>query len=92
MVPRFPRQELDVAQSRLPPPYDRHRRELALAFALDTTTTVLATEKVRVVLVVTDDEQAADPLGGSGPSWLDTFAPAFGTASAARHRRRVSRT
>lgn len=50
-----PVKRLAVAKTRLGPPYDGLRRELALAFALDTTTAALACPLVTAVVVVTDE-------------------------------------
>jgi len=61
-----PVKRLAVAKSRLGPPYDTHRRALALAFALDTTTAALASDAVRAVLVVTDEPEAAELLAAAG--------------------------
>lgn len=54
---------LDIAKSRLAAYGDEHRRQLALAFAADVVTAALL---VGSVLVVTDDEKAADLLSGLG--------------------------
>lgn len=61
-----PVKRLAAAKTRLGPPYVDHRRELALAFALDTVTAALATPRVTAVLVVTDEPEAARRLGAAG--------------------------
>jgi 2-phospho-L-lactate guanylyltransferase len=62
----LPVKRLRVAKTRLGPPYDGDRRELALAFALDTTEAALACPAVRAVLVVTDEPEAARRLTAVG--------------------------
>lgn len=66
-----PVKRLEVAKSRLGDPYARHRKALALAFALDTTTAALASEAVRAVLVVTDEPEAAELLARAGAEVVD---------------------
>lgn len=66
-----PVKRLLIAKTRLGPPYDMHRRALALAFALDTTVAALASPAVRGVLVVTDDPEAADILATTGADVVD---------------------
>jgi 2-phospho-L-lactate guanylyltransferase len=61
-----PVKRLAVAKTRLGPPYDVVRHDLALAFALDTTVAALASDAVRAVLVVTDEPEAARLLGDAG--------------------------
>ena len=61
-----PVKRLEGAKTRLGPPYDGHRVELALAFAVDTTLAALASPAVRCVVVVTDDVRAADVLAAVG--------------------------
>jgi 2-phospho-L-lactate guanylyltransferase len=61
-----PVKRLAVAKSRLGPPYDTIRRDLALTFALDTTVAALASPAVRAVVVVTDEPEAARLLGDVG--------------------------
>jgi len=61
-----PVKRLALAKTRLSPAYDIHRRELALAFALDTTTAALAADAVTAVLVVTDEPEVADLLTAAG--------------------------
>ena len=62
----LPVKRLDVAKTRLGPPYADHRRSLALAFALDTTVAALACPLVATVQVVTDDPEAAAELTAVG--------------------------
>jgi len=66
-----PVKRLAVAKTRLGPPYDTHRRELAMAFALDTTLAALASDAVRAVLVVTDEPEAAELLAAAGADVVD---------------------
>lgn len=66
-----PVKRLALAKTRLGPPYDTHRRALALAFALDTTVAALASDAVRAVLVVTDEPEAADLLAATGADVID---------------------
>jgi 2-phospho-L-lactate/phosphoenolpyruvate guanylyltransferase len=66
-----PVKRLAVAKTRLGPPYDTHRRALALAFALDTTAAALASDAVCAVLVVTDEPEAADLLAATGADVVD---------------------
>ena len=47
----LPVKRLDVAKTRLGPPYADHRRSLALAFALDTTVAALACPLVATVQI-----------------------------------------
>lgn len=61
-----PVKRLALAKTRLGPAYARHRRDLALAFALDTTRAALATAAVRAVVVVTDEPEVADLLAAAG--------------------------
>jgi 2-phospho-L-lactate guanylyltransferase len=61
-----PVKRLDRAKTRLAGRFGDRRRDLALAFAVDTVTAALACPVVDAVLVVTDDEQAADRLVASG--------------------------
>ena len=62
----LPVKRLDVAKTRLGPPYVEQRRSLALAFALDTTVAALACPLVAGVQVVTDDREAAAALADVG--------------------------
>ncbi|WP_372727872.1 2-phospho-L-lactate guanylyltransferase [Nocardioides sp.] len=55
-------------KSRLVGVADRHRRALAEAFALDTVTAALASDRVGQVLAVTDDVHLATALGALGCS------------------------
>ena len=65
----LPVKRLDVAKTRLGPPYAEHRRSLALAFALDTTVAALACPTVACVQVVTDDARGRRRAGrGRVPS------------------------
>ena len=61
-----PVKRLALAKTRLIPAYALHRRDLALAFALDTTRAALASDAVRAVLVVTDEPEVADLLAAAG--------------------------
>ncbi|MCY7373372.1 MAG: 2-phospho-L-lactate guanylyltransferase [Spirochaetaceae bacterium] len=61
-----PVKRLALAKTRMSPAYDLHRRDLALAFALDTTKAALASDAVRAVLVVTDEPEVADLLAAAG--------------------------
>jgi 2-phospho-L-lactate guanylyltransferase len=61
-----PVKRLAAAKTRLGPPYDQHRRELALAFAVDTTAAALACPLVSAVQVVTDEPLAAERLAATG--------------------------
>ncbi len=62
----LPVKRLGGAKTRLGPPYAGLRQELALAFALDTTTAALACPLVASVLVVTDEPRAAERLTAVG--------------------------
>ena len=62
----LPVKRLAVAKSRLGPPYDGLRRELALAFAIDTATAALGCPQVAAVQVVTDEPEAAAALAAVG--------------------------
>lgn len=79
-----PVKRLELAKTRLGPPYDRHRRDLALAFALDTTAAALACRLVEAVVVVTDEPDAATALRDIG---AETVAdePAAGLNPALSH-------
>lgn len=61
-----PVKRLEVAKTRLGPPYERARPELALAFALDTSVAALASPLVASVVAVTDDPAAARALAAVG--------------------------
>ena len=61
-----PVKRLDRAKTRLAGRYGDRRRDLALAFAVDTVTAALACPVVDGVLVVTDDVQAAERLAAAG--------------------------
>jgi 2-phospho-L-lactate guanylyltransferase len=61
-----PVKRLEVAKTRLGPPYDRVRQDLALAFALDTVVAALSCPVVAGVVVVTDDARAASALAAVG--------------------------
>ncbi|MGQ0624450.1 MAG: 2-phospho-L-lactate guanylyltransferase [Sporichthyaceae bacterium] len=60
-----PVKRLELAKSRLAELAGEHRPRLALAFAADTVAVAAALEQVRVI-VVTDDQHAAEVLGGLG--------------------------
>lgn len=80
----LPVKRLEVAKSRLGPPYAAVRRELALAFALDTATAVLATPGVRGLVAVTDEPAAARLLRGLGAEVVPD-EPNAGLNPALRH-------
>lgn len=61
-----PVKRLDLAKTRLDGAFAAYRRDLALAFALDTVAAALACPVVRAVLVVTDERAAAERLGALG--------------------------
>ena len=61
-----PVKRLDLAKTRLGGRFGERRRDLALAFAVDTVTAALGCPLVEAVLVVTDDAVAADRLAGTG--------------------------
>jgi 2-phospho-L-lactate guanylyltransferase len=61
-----PVKRLDQAKTRLADSFGDRRRDLALAFAVDTVTAALACPAVDAVLVVTDDEHAARRLATAG--------------------------
>lgn len=67
----LPVKRLAVAKSRLGPPYDGLRRELALAFAIDTATAALGCPHVAAVQVVTDEPEAAAALAAVGAEVTD---------------------
>lgn len=61
-----PVKRLAVAKTRLAGVAGAHRRDLALAFALDTTAAALSCELVTAVVVVTDEPDAAAALAEIG--------------------------
>jgi 2-phospho-L-lactate/phosphoenolpyruvate guanylyltransferase len=61
-----PVKRASIAKSRLAAVGDGPRRELAAAFAEDTVTAVLSSERVERVLVVTDDHVLAERLSRTG--------------------------
>jgi 2-phospho-L-lactate guanylyltransferase len=61
-----PVKRLAVAKTRLAPLAGSHRRDLALAFALDTTAAAVACADVQAVVVVTDEPDAARLLRDEG--------------------------
>jgi 2-phospho-L-lactate guanylyltransferase len=61
-----PVKRLDRAKTRLGGRFGEHRRDLALAFAVDTVTAALGCALVDAVLVVTDDPAAAERLSRAG--------------------------
>jgi len=79
-----PVKRLALAKTRLGPPYDTHRRALALAFALDTTAAALASEAVCAVLVVTNEPEAAALLAATGADVISD-APDAGLNPALAH-------
>jgi len=64
-----------VAKSRLDPGVDGKRSALARAFAADTVTALKAVPEVRIVVVVTDDQRAAESVQGPGVAVLDEPTP-----------------
>jgi 2-phospho-L-lactate guanylyltransferase len=66
-----PVKRLALAKTRLAEVAGEHRIDLALAFALDTTTAALACDVVRAVIVVTDEPVAARALAGVGAMVVD---------------------
>jgi 2-phospho-L-lactate/phosphoenolpyruvate guanylyltransferase len=66
-----PVKRLALAKTRLAEVVGEHRIDLALAFALDTTTAALACDVVRAVVVVTDEPDAALALAGVGALVID---------------------
>ncbi len=79
-----PVKRLALAKTRLGPPYDTYRRELALAFALDTAAAALATPTVAAVVAVTDEPQAARLLTSLG-AYVVADEPDAGLNPALRH-------
>lgn len=61
-----PVKRLDRAKTRLDGPFATYRRDLALAFALDTVAAALSCPLVAAVLVVTDEPEAAERLAALG--------------------------
>ena len=61
-----PVKRLDHAKTRLDGPFATYRRDLALAFALDTVAAALSCSAVAAVLVVTDEHEAAERLAALG--------------------------
>lgn len=80
----LPVKRLAVAKTRLGPPYAQMRRELALAFAVDTATAVLATRGVLGLVTVTDEPEAARLLRGLGAEVVPDV-PDAGLNPALRH-------
>lgn len=81
-----------LAKSRLQGLTDEQRRDLAGAFAVDTATACLAADRVRHVLVTTDDATFAQRLGALGCHTMPDGAttglnPALRQAVAEAHRR-----
>jgi 2-phospho-L-lactate guanylyltransferase len=79
-----PVKRLSVAKSRLGPPYGGRRRDLALAFALDTVAAALSSPSVRALVVVTDDPEAARRLAALGADVVPD-EPDAGLNPALRH-------
>ncbi|HEV2374984.1 MAG TPA: 2-phospho-L-lactate guanylyltransferase [Streptosporangiaceae bacterium] len=75
---------LGSAKSRLAALAGPHRPALALAMATDTVTAALACPEVARVIVVTDDEQAAEVLTGLG-ALVTSDEPRRGLNPALRH-------
>ena len=86
-----PVKRLELAKTRLGPPYDTIRAQLALAFALDTTAAALVTSGVREVVAVTDDSAAAVLLRELG-AYVVPDAPDAGLNPALVHGARVAAT
>ena len=86
-----PVKRLALAKTRMGPPYDTHRRELAMAFALDTTLAALRSDAVRAVLVVTDEPEAAQLLAAAGADVVDD-EPDAGLNPALAHGAEVAAT
>lgn len=61
-----PVKRLEVAKTRLGPPYDGARQDLARCFALDTVAAALSSPPVLAVVVVTDDASAAGAMRDLG--------------------------
>ena len=80
----LPVKRLAVAKSRLGPPYEAMRHELALAFALDTAAAALATPGVRGLVAVTDEPEAARLLRDLGAAVVPD-EPDAGLNPALRH-------
>lgn len=88
-----PVKHTDVAKSRLAGTDDARRRRLAVAFALDTVSALLACPRVGHVLVVTNDEDAGGLVRVSGAQVVPDLpdaglnpAVAYGASIAARAR------
>jgi 2-phospho-L-lactate guanylyltransferase len=71
-----PVKRLALAKTRLAAYGDAARQDLALAFAVDVVTVALGTPGVAQVLVVTDDERAADALTAVGARVVADFPDA----------------
>lgn len=84
-----PVKRLELAKTRLGPPYDALRRDLALAFALDTVAAALGSTQVRGVVAVTDDPQAAAQLRDIG-AYVVADEPAAGLNPALSHGSRIA--
>jgi len=81
---------LDGAKSRLSTRPAGHRRDLALAFALDTVAAALVTRGVREVHVVSDDERVGNAVRALGAIWIED-PEAAGLNDAIRHAERELR-
>jgi 2-phospho-L-lactate guanylyltransferase len=79
-----PVKRLDRAKTRLVGATAAHRRELALAFALDTAAAVLRSPLVTALVVVTDEPDAARALAAAG-ALVVADAPDAGLNPALRH-------
>jgi len=64
-----------VAKSRLEPGVEGKRSALARAFAADTVTALRTVPEVRIVVVVTDDQLAAESVQGPGVAVLEEPVP-----------------
>lgn len=80
----LPVKRLAAAKTRLGAPYDTLRRDLALAFALDTAAAALAAGPVRAVLAVTHEPAAAEALAALGVEVVED-EPDAGLNPALRH-------
>jgi 2-phospho-L-lactate/phosphoenolpyruvate guanylyltransferase len=84
-----PVKRLATAKTRLTGKSPQRRQDLALAFALDTVTAALASPLVEQVLVVTDDERAAEQLAALGVT-IEPDLPEAGLNPALVHGAQVA--
>jgi 2-phospho-L-lactate guanylyltransferase len=80
----IPVKRLDRAKTRLATRPAPHRRDLALAFALDTVRAALGCDAVVGVVVVTDDDDVRAAVAGLGATWVPD-APDSGLNAALTH-------